>query len=276
MTNAPVAFSRIVIDLGSGAPDRETLRLAARFAGLLRIELLGLFAHDPQLAGLVDLPVLREFRTLEQRWLAVPGGDLARYLDLTAALARRALDAAGRSAGVRCHFERTHAAASEAITAVSSATDIIIAAETKAAPGHAPVSFGELVDAALATPAAVLIVPSQVVRARGPVLAIAEPGRDPDLLASAAAIAGAAKERLEVAAPSSLALPLPWGLSESIGEVLIVLPRTVDVGAAARALAAHRRVPVLVLPPKDAAKEGDSPQADRSAPAADQSNRGSG
>jgi hypothetical protein len=256
MTAPPVRFSRLIVDLGSGAPDRATLRYVAEFAKLLKIDLLGLWARDQRLAGLAGLPVLREFRTLERRWLAVPGANLARDLERAAEFAQRALDEAGVSAGVTCHFEFAQAPAAEAITAAAGATDIIVAAPARALHDRALQPFPDFLAAALATPAAVLIVPDRVVRSRGPILTIAETPEDPLLLASAAAIALAANERSEVVTASSLALPPPIGLPDSIRERLIVMSRSADASVAL-ATAAHRSVPVLVLRPATTADTDD-------------------
>lgn len=243
MTASPAAFTRIVLGLDQGASDRSTIRFAADFARLLRLDLFGLFAEDPSLAQLAGLPSLREFRLLERQWRPIEGRSLSAELERCAATARQSFDEIARATGVARRFEVVRARAIEAIASVSGESDIILLAEPRAAVPLARESFAEIVTAALATPAGVLVVPNRIVRAQGPILAIGETAED-ESVASAAAIAAAVHERFEVVAARD------QGLSQRHGrpaERMIVMTRQVGARVAPLSLIAGRRVPVLVL-----------------------------
>jgi hypothetical protein len=246
MSPAPALFTRIVLGLDQSGSDRATMRLAADFARLLRLDLFGLFAEDPSLARLGGLSSLREFRLLERQWRPIEERSLSAELERCAALARQSFDEIAQAMGVARRFEVVHARVMEAIASVSGESDIILLAEPRAAAPLARESFAEIVAAALATPAGVLVVPNAIVRARGPILAVAETEED-ESVASAVAIAAAAHERVEVIAASGRdASTLSQRLGRP-GERMIVMTRQVGARLAPLSLLAGRRVPVLVL-----------------------------
>lgn len=243
MTTTGAAFTRIVLGLDQSASDRSAIRFAADFARQLRLDLFGLFAEDPSLARLAGLPSLREFRLLERQWRPIEEGSLSAELERCAAMARQTFDEIAQAMGVVRQFEVVRARAREAIASVSRESDIILLAEPRAAVPLAHESFVEVVNAALATPAGVLVVPSQIARLRGSILAIGETGEDQSV-ASAAAIAAAVHERFEVLAAGDRALSQRLGRP---AERMIVMTRRAGVRVAPLSLVAGRRVPVLVL-----------------------------
>jgi len=245
MSLANVEFTRIVLGLDQRALDRTALRFAADFAKLLQLDLVGLFAEDPSLARLSDMPDLREFRLLEKQWRSIEGRSLTGDVERCVEVARRALDETARTIGVSRHFEVVRARLLEAVGSISRQQDIVMVSESRAAPHLPGESFAEIVAAALATPAAVLVVPSRIARQHGPILAISETGDDTNL-ASARAIAAAANERLTIIAPRDVDLAQPWPV-DRVGERLIVMPRRIGGGLTAVSVSSRRRVPVLVL-----------------------------
>jgi hypothetical protein len=243
MTAPPAAFTRIVLGLDQAGSDRAAMRFAADFARLLRLDLFGLFAEDPSLARLVGLPSLREFRLLERQWRPIEGGSLSAELERCAATARQSFDEIARATGVARRFEVVRARVKEAIASVSGESDIILLAEPRAAVPLAFESFAEIVTAALATPAGVLVVPNRIARLHGSILAIGETAED-ESVASAAAIAAAVHERFEVVAARDQELSHRPGRP---AERMIVMTRRVGARVAPLSLVAGRRVPVLVL-----------------------------
>ena len=81
MSLANVEFTRIVLGLDQRALDRAALRFAADFAKLLQLDLVGLFAEDPSLARISEMPALREFRLLEKQWRSIEGRSLTISVD---------------------------------------------------------------------------------------------------------------------------------------------------------------------------------------------------
>jgi len=194
---ARFAYKRVVVGIDHCAPDRETVRAAAELAGLMRLDLMGLFIADPGLLGLAGRPGAREFQVLAKRWQPLSAEGLSRDIELSALSARRAIDAAARASGVRARFETVQAAVREAIRAASQSSDIVIVAEPHNPVDRAIAPFPQLVRAAVESAATVLFLPRRLVRSRGPVLAIATSAADPGI-AVAAAIASAAGEGLVV------------------------------------------------------------------------------
>jgi len=242
MTASSTAFTRIVLGLDQAGSDRAAMRFAADFARLLRLDLFGLFAEDPSLTQLAGLPTLREFRLLERQWRPIEGRSLSAELERCAATARQSFDEIAEAMGVARRFEVVHARAKEAIASVSGESDIILLAEPRAVP-LAHESFAEIVTAALATPAGVLVVPRRIARVHGSILAIGDTAED-ESVASAAAIAAAVHERFEVVTTRDRELSRRLGRP---AERMIVMTRRAGARVAPLSLVAGRRVPVLVL-----------------------------
>lgn len=243
---SPAAFRRIVLGLDQAGSDRAVIRFAADFARLLRLDLFGLFAEDPSLARLAALPSLREFRLLERQWQPIEGRSLSADLERCVAVARQSFEDIARATGVARRFEVVQARTLEALASVSSESDIVVVAEPRPPAPPARETFSEAVAAALATPAGVLVVPSRIVRTHGSILAISETADD-ESVSSAAAIAAAAEERIDVHAVRDYEL---WQRSQPVGQAgerLIVMTRRTSARLAPFALVAQRRVPVLVL-----------------------------
>jgi len=262
MTASAAAFTRIVLGLDQGASDRATIRFAADFARLLRLDLFGLFAEDPSLTQLAGLPSLREFRLLERQWRPIEGGSLSAELERCAATARQSFDEIAGAMGVARRFEVVHARVREAIASVSGESDIILLAEPRAAVPLAHESFAEIVTAALATPAGVLVVPHRIARVHGSILAIGETAED-ESVASAAAIAAAVHERFEVVTTRDRELSRRLGRPT---ERMIVMTRRAGARVAPLSLVAGRRVPVLVLGRAHVTGIGASARAETTGP----------
>ena len=194
---ARIAYKRVVMGLHQSTPDRATVRLAAEFAGLLRLDLMGLFIEDPGMFAPAQRPGAREFQLLGRRWRPLESESLTRDIELCALSARRMLDETAKTLGVPSRFEVVRAALREAMTAVSQASDIVIIAEPRNPAERAIAPFPQLVKAAFESAATVLYLPRRIARVRGPVVAIATSPDDPSL-AIAESIAAAAQESLIV------------------------------------------------------------------------------
>lgn len=259
-------FKRIVLGLHQSLLDRATFELAAGFAGLLRTDMFGFFIEEPHLKVLAELPHAREFRMGGRRWEPLDVARFAREFEASALAAKRLLTEAAAVHRVACSFEVVRSPTAQAIRTFSRASDILIIAEPKSPVDRIAGPFPGLASAALQSAASVLLVPRQVARMQGPVVAVAAAPDDPALDA-ALAVAAAAGESLVVLAAhdvpmdagavetlplSRAALASAGGIAAVLGGVrerMIVLTRADRAEAVPTALASLRRVPVLVLAP---------------------------
>ncbi len=94
-----IAYKRVVVGLHQSAPDKTTMRMAAELAGLLRLDLMGLFIEDPGMFALAQRPGAREFQLLGKRWRALDPESLSRDNELCALSSRRVLDETAKALG---------------------------------------------------------------------------------------------------------------------------------------------------------------------------------
>ena len=276
MPKEPHIFRRIVLGLEPGAHDR-TMQLAVELADLLHLDLLGLFLEDIGLRDLASMPFSREFRPLGGGWHAFDPDRLSHDIELAArSIERKFLNAAKRlPTGYR--FEVARGSIAQTFASVSRIDDIVMIAEPGSPAERATRQFARLVEGAFRSAAAVMLVPPHVMRAKGPIVAIATSSGDPSILA-AAAIAFAAKEDLIIIDTDGLDADDPRirGLADDTGlvikriaapnvqladlaacaqafrqitERLIVVTRGALAEGAASSISAARRVPVLIVEP---------------------------
>ena len=278
------SFRRLVLGLQSSAPD-PAMRLAVELAELLDLDLLGLFLEDASLRDLAGIPFAREFRLLGGGWHSLDLDRLVHDLEVTARGMERSFTQAARSLSKRSQFEVMRGPVAEAITSISNTGDIVMIVEPTSAAERVSGQFSWLVKAAFRSAAAVMLVPSRIIRFKGPIVAVAMAGDDPTI-AAAAAIAVAAKEKLIVIGPSgrrenprTAQLAAKTGLTiqyvtagdlsadstaclkamRHLQERLVVMARLPFDGATASAIVTARQVPVLVIEPERLPPgEGDS------------------
>jgi hypothetical protein len=267
-------FKRALLALDLDAPYRDVIEVAARLAELLKLTLVGLFALDDTLQQLAAYPGAREFVRAGGTWRQIDFDRMVHEQMLAAQAANRVLRELTGASTVPTRFEIVTGPATQAFVSMSCAFDILVVAEPTRASACATRSFSLLLDAAMRSPASVLLVPRSIRRRKGPIVAIAGAPDDPGV-AAASAIAEAAHEKLVVieayqrAGPAAGAVPegrRPAGraltdarhveaLLANGNESLIVITRdslaaTDDVGLI---IAEQRRVPVLILEPSGTA-----------------------
>lgn len=275
MSSAPHSFRRLVLGLQPGAHDR-TMRLAVELADLLHLDLLGLFLEDTSLLDLAGIPFSREFRPLGGGWHAINLKQLLNDLELAARSIERKFMGAAKRLPTGYQFEVARGSPANTFASISRRDDIVMIVEPQSLAERATQQFAWLLEAAFRSAAAVMLVPPHVARTKGPVVAIAASPDDPSVYA-AAAIAIAAREELVVieadgpnaddprirelatdtgliikrvaAARIGLADPAACALAfrQIQGERLIVMTRAAFAEGTASAIAAARRVPVLVI-----------------------------
>lgn len=266
-------FKRIVLGLRPSAPD-QTMRFAADLAALLDLDLLGLFLEDTRLRDFAAMPFAREFRPFGGGWRQISLDQLSHDLDLVARAAQRVFADAVKQLPTVCRFEVVRAPASEAIASISCRDDIVMVVLPVSPAERATQQFTTLIDAAFHSAAAVMIVPMQIARLRGPVVAVAATPDDPSIQA-AAALAASTRERLVVVeAFDHSSPPPPAAKKRSLGyerrelprahlsdkgiesvlrglnERLVVLTRGSFDDAIPLIIASRRHIPVLVVEPQ--------------------------
>ncbi|HEX9070315.1 MAG TPA: hypothetical protein VF852_00025 [Pseudolabrys sp.] len=279
------SFRRLVLGLQSSAPD-PAMRLAVELAELLDLDLLGLFLEDASLRDLAGIPFAREFRLLGGGWHSLDLDRLVHDMEVAARGMERTFTQAVGSLSKRSQFEVMRGPVAEAITSISNTGDIVMIVEPTSAAERVSGQFSWLVKAAFRSAAAVMLVPSRIIRFKGPIVAVAMAGDDPTI-AAAAAIAVAAKEKLIVIGPGgrdrenprTAQLAAETGLTiqyvtagdlsadstaclkamRQLQERLVVMARLPFDGATASAIVTARQVPVLVIEPERLPPgEGDS------------------
>jgi hypothetical protein len=276
MLTAPHSFKRLVLGLQPSVP-RRSMRLAVELAKLLDLDLLGLFLEDASLRDFAAFPFARELRLLGGGWQPIDLERLSQDMKLAARSAERAFTEMAKHLSIRWQFEVKQGAVATTIAAISRTSDIVMIAEPASAGERATHSFSGLLQAALVSAAAVMIVPTRIARVRGPIVAIATAMDDPSL-AVAATVTRAAREELVVvdigenaidderlsAFSADERLPArhivvgkgvgsdPAALARVLGplhERLVVMMRRRVDGHTATTLASLRHVPVLVVEP---------------------------
>jgi hypothetical protein len=189
-------FKRILVALHHGAPS-PTMGLAAEVAALLRLDLLGLFVQEEGLIELAALPFAREFRPLGG-WRSIEPDRLSEELELAARGAERRFAQAVKGLDTACRFEVVKGSIADSIASMSSGGDIVMISQPAHPAEHATRQFASLL-AAAARSSAVMLVPKQVARKSGAVVAVASHPGDPSI-ETAASIAAAAREQTIVLA----------------------------------------------------------------------------
>ncbi len=275
---APPGYRRIVVDLYWSSGDRQTVAAAAALARLLGLDLLGVYVEDEAVHGLAALPFAREFRLPTHQWGAIEAADIASEFRHAASNAERMLARIAASLGVASRFEVTRGDPSASVATGSRAGDIVVFAEPHLAGERMTRSFASLWQAAAASEAAVLLVPSRLEDRSGQIAAVVAAGDDANLHV-AARIALAAGEDLLLLVPgrdrktrdAAIAAARALGLAErrirtafipalspggvlhalaDCPERLVVLTRealAADPDAAIFAIATHCGVPVLIV-----------------------------
>jgi hypothetical protein len=276
MPKKPHSFKRLVLGLQPGAHDR-TMQLAVELADLLHLDLLGLFLEDTSLRDLASIPFSREFRSLGGGWHTIDIDQLSHDFELAARGIERKFVGAAKRLLTGYQFEVARGPMAKTFATFSRIDDIVMIVEPQSPAERATQQFSWLLEAAFQAVAAVMLVPSNIARAKGPVVAIAT-SQDDSSIDAAAAIALAAKEELviieadgdeiddtrlrKLAAGTDLiikrvAADRP-GLADpaacahafrQIQERLIVMTRGALADRTVSAIAAARQVPVLVVEP---------------------------
>ena len=251
-------FRRLVLELGHGAVDPETMRQAAAFAHMMDAELHALFVEDETLLHASALPFAREISPLSLHWRPLETNRLEAELRAAADQARQQLMEAAGATGVRRSFEVRRGDLALHVTDTCVATDIVVVSPPRRMGMTREAQ--RLSDTAHRSAASVLFLPPRAGRHHG-VIAVVAAGADDPALDAARRISAQEREGLVVLAPigsgvdgDGIVRLLPDNSVQDVvaalgdtKERLIILTRD-GMGEAAD-LAAARGVPVLMLEP---------------------------
>jgi hypothetical protein len=283
MAQAGSRFRRAVLGL-QHHPSRHGLSMAVDVARLLGLDLFGLFVEDESLLHLAALPFAREFNPLGG-WRAVDGAQLIRDLQAAASSAQRSFAEAVKSLPTSCEFVTVRGSMAEAISAHARPDDIVMLSAPAAVGEYSAGRFPPLIDTALQSAAAVLLIPRQIARHAGDVVAIAARPDDPSIRL-AAGIARAANEELVIIelfdddAPDRSGRPDDARATRKVAraavsdptllvaafrgerERLVVVTHGTADPSLPTILASWRRVPVLVIAAESQAQAGAESASD--------------
>ena len=287
MSQAASQFRRAVLGL-QHHPSRHGLSVAVEVARLLGLDLFGLFVEDESLMHLAALPFAREFNPIHG-WRAVDGAQLTRDLQAAVSSAQRSFAAAAKTLPSMCEFVTVRGSMAEAISTHARRDDIVVLSATTAVGEYSAARFPLLIDTALQSAAAVLLIPQRIARHAGDVVAIAARPDDPSIRL-AAGVARAANEELVIielfdddaqdrsaqaddrratrkaarAAVSDPALMVAAFRGER--ERLVVVTQGTGAASLPTIVASWRRVPVLVISAESEARAAAASGADVAPP----------
>ncbi|MGE0418370.1 MAG: hypothetical protein AB7O80_16325 [Acetobacteraceae bacterium] len=166
-------YQRVILELGQGDADPDTIRFVAEFARELGLDLHGLFVEDESLLNLAALPFAREIRLPTHQWQPIDADRMADELRHAADAARLRLQQVVAALGVRSRFEVVRGDPHLCVAGLCFPTDIVVVTETMTAPA--------MRSAAESSPASVLLLPKRATYRHGPVVAVTAQLDDPGL-----------------------------------------------------------------------------------------------
>jgi hypothetical protein len=264
------SFQRVVLGLQHHSA-KQGLSLAIEMAALLRLDLCGFFVKEESLGRLAALPFSRELRPLGGGWRPLDEAGLAQDLELAAIRAQRLFEETVKGRGVTSQFQVVNGSLLETLALLSRGGDIVVLSTPSGTAALGAPALPALVETAIRTTGAVMLVSEGARWRRGPIVALATTRDDPSINV-AAGIAAQAKDELFVfeaygPRPSvtedagikarrlageisgSLASPHVISSLESSGGRLVVLRE--GSGSEAVMLGSRLRIPVLIVSASD-------------------------
>ncbi len=279
----PTPYRRLILQLGQNGSQRAAMRVAADFARRLRLDLHCRFVEDEAVLQLAEFSFVREIRLPTHQWSVLTADRIAEELRHATEQARRLMAEIATATGIPTQFEVVRGDPARCLTGLCSASDIVVLVQPVAPLASSSFQFLQLHQAALDAAASVLLLPEQMSRQAGTVVAILAAPHDP-ALPVAARIAAETDEALLILLPAAIqaeqqvvrdaavaigvpparvttgALPgdSPEDVLQALApmqERLIVVTRTTSSVAAndgARRIAVARGVPMLLVEPPGA------------------------
>lgn len=191
----PIVFKRALFSFDVASSSALALDVAARFAELLRLDLMGLFIVDETLQAAAAYPGAREFLAGQGSWRAIDPTQLQHELESAVKGAERLFTSKATARQVVSSFRVLRGKTDDTLRTLAMTNDILIVTEPNRATAFLTQTASLVMDAAIQSSASVLLIPATARVQGGPVMAIAASNDDPSVDV-AALIAAAAGERL--------------------------------------------------------------------------------
>lgn len=177
-TSPPLLYSRVVASFAPGVPP-AAVDAVIELAHSLGAELLAVLLEDAGTLALAELPSPRAFDARGAAWRDLERTQLLQELERATAMLRRRLDTAHAS-GVKAEFTVIRGAGA-AFAPLAQAGDLLVVSEPADPMARWVQPFAGLLEAALATPAALLYLPQRVRTRKGAVAALGVAPRTAEL-----------------------------------------------------------------------------------------------
>ena len=164
---APLLYTRLVASFPAGVSP-AAVDAVIDLARALGAELQALLLEDIATLAMAELPSPRTFDARASLWRDVQPTDVRRELDLAAAVLRRRLEAAQR-AGLQAQLTVARGGPGSVLGQYAQASDLLVVTEPADPMALWVRPFTGLLEAALASPAAVLYLPHRGARGHGPI-----------------------------------------------------------------------------------------------------------
>lgn len=186
---------RLLLDLCHIGEDPLAMSTATELAGLLELDLLGIFVEDEAVCSLASLPFARELCLPVHEWSELAIGPVEGEFQAASNRLRTMLHAHAARLGVANRIEVLRGDPAGAVAALSGETDIMVLGASGSVAAHTLGTFPRAWRAAMQSPAAVLLLPSRMAHRTGPVAVLVKAGAG-HKFALAARIAKATGEKL--------------------------------------------------------------------------------
>lgn len=242
-------LKRLVFGFHQAAFTSSTVRQTVETAGILGVELHGVFLQDPLLRGAAAYPGLREFRLAERQWRALNTDSLTSALDRAAQRARSMVETESQRRQVQSRFEIVSSEVGSAVEAALKPSDIIVIPQAGNPLDTESRAYRDLLDAVCRSSATVLVLPKHTGHPDGPVLAISRGPEDRSI-----PVAEQIAERLHVpllVEPGTDSSHLAGARSHLARERMVIMSRpegTTYTSDRLLDLMSGRSAPVLLLP----------------------------
>lgn len=164
---SPVLYTRLIAGFDAGVSP-AAVDAVIDLARALGAELQALLLEDMTTLALAELPSPRTFDPRISLWRDVRPSEVQRELDLAAAVLRRRLEAAQR-AGLHAKLTVARGGPSSVLGQYTLQSDLLVVTEPADPMARWVQPFAGLLEASLASPAAVLYLPHGRARASGPI-----------------------------------------------------------------------------------------------------------
>jgi G3E family GTPase len=173
-----ITYSRLVFGFHQAAFNTAIVRQTVEAAGLLDLELHGIYVRDPELMGAARLSGLREIRLLGNRVETMDIGSLADSIEAAAKRARDLVETEAANKKVRSRFEVLTSAVGEAMQAAAKASDIVVLSQPDSALERSSEPYRQYLQAVSQSKSAVLLLPRRYRSGGGRILALARTPED--------------------------------------------------------------------------------------------------